>query len=171
MATLHVISGLPCSGKSTYSSALRADSAAVLFSLDRWLIRAFGKYSLTEVGHVEHTRRVLACRELIWEGASELLRRSVDVILDDGFFFREHRVRHVELARVLGARAKIHFLDTPLDTIIPRLRERNADLPPFNFYIDPDSLVGFVGLLEPPASDEADQVLIVREGNPQVLVA
>lgn len=165
MATLHLISGLPCSGKSTYAVAFCADSRAVVFSLDRWLIAAFGKYSLESVGHTEHTRRVLACRELIWDAASALLQRSTDVILDDGFFLREHRVRHVELARAIGARTKIHFLDTALTTIIARLQKRNARLPPLNFYIDPDSLVGFVGLLERPTGDEADELLVVREGN------
>jgi predicted kinase len=169
MATLHLISGLPCSGKSTYAAALRSGSGAVLFSLDRWLIRTFHRYSLTSVGHVEHTRRVLACRELIWDAASEFLRRSTDVILDDGFFFREHRARHVALGRALSAHTKVHFLDTPLETIVARLRERNANLPPFNFHIDPDSLVGFVGLIEAPASDEADEVVIVRDGTLQLL--
>ena len=98
------------------------------------------------------------------------MRRRNLCVLDDGFFFREHRVRHVELARGVGARANVHFLDTPLDTIIPRRRDRNANLPPFNFHIDPDSLVGFVGLLECPARDEADEVVIVRDGYPDALV-
>lgn len=163
MAVLHLISGLPCSGKSTYANALRGDSVRVLFSLDRWLIGAFGRYSIESVGHQEHTRRVLACRALIWDAASELLRRSVDVILDDGFFFQEHRIRHVALAHGVGTRAKIHFLDTPLETIIPRLRQRNANLPPFNFYIDPDTLVGFLGLLERPTANEADDLVLVRD--------
>jgi hypothetical protein len=49
---------------------LRAGTGAVLFSLDRWLIRANGQYSLAVVGRVEHTRRVLACRDLIYFGIS-----------------------------------------------------------------------------------------------------
>ena len=55
---------------------------------------------------------MLGCRDLIWLSASELLRRGVDVILDDGFFLREHRIRHIALAGALGASAKIHYLDT-----------------------------------------------------------
>ena len=46
MATTHLISGLPCSGKTTYAAGLRADLNGVLFSLDRWLITAFGQYAI-----------------------------------------------------------------------------------------------------------------------------
>ena len=119
--TLHLISGLPASGKTTYAARLRADVHGVLYCLDKWLITLFGKYTIPDVGLDEHTRRVLACRELIWESASELLRRSVDVILDDGFFYREHRMSHVAMAADVGAIAKIHFVETPLDLVRGRL--------------------------------------------------
>jgi predicted kinase len=166
MATLHLISGLPCSGKTTYAAGLRADTNAVLFCLDRWLITAFGRYEIAAVGHQEHTRRVLCCRELIWQAASEFLRRGVDVILDDGFFLREHRIRHITLAGALGAAAKTHYLDTPVETIRVRLEARNALLPPFNFQIDPALLVGFSGLFEAPSLAEGAEVVIVSEFKP-----
>src|SRR5262245_3860330 len=138
MATAHLISGLPCSGKTTYANSLRADLGGVAFSLDRWLITSFGRYSIAEVGHEEHVRRVLACRELIWDATSEFLKRGIDVILDDGFFLRENRMRVISAARQLGAAAKIHFIDTPLAMIRPRLEMRNARLPRYNFWIGPD---------------------------------
>jgi predicted kinase len=163
MSILHLISGLPCSGKSTYAAGLRADANAVLFILDRWLVTAFGRYEIAAVGHQEHTRRVLACRSLIWEPASELLQRHVDVILDDGFFLREHRVRHIALARALGANTRIHYLDTSLETIRVRLETRNARLPAFNFHIDPAMLVGFRGLFEVPSPDEGAELVVVRD--------
>ena len=163
MATLHLISGLPCSGKTTYAAGVRADANAVLFSLDRWLITAFGRYEITTVGHEEHTRRVLSCRELIWQSASELLGRGADVILDDGFFLREHRMRHIALARELGASAKTHYLNTPLETIRVRLEARNALLPPFNFRIDPAMLVGFRGLFEAPIPSEGAALVVVTD--------
>jgi predicted kinase len=162
MATAHLISGLPCSGKTTYAAGLRADANCVLFILDRWLITAFGRYSIASVGHEEHTRRVLACRELIWDVASEFLRRSVDVVLDDGFFLRDNRMRYVGLSRALGAAAKIHFLDTPVAVIRARLEERNAKLPPYNFHIDAETLQGFLGLYEVPSEREGCEVVVVR---------
>lgn len=162
MATLHLISGLPASGKTTYATELRKQVDGVLFCLDRWLITMFGRYSIPTVGQDEHTRRVLACRELIWESASELLKRSVDVILDDGFFYREHRVYHVALASAIGAGATIHFVDTPLDQVRVRLERRNADLPRYNFHIDAGTLQGFLEMIQRPSPDEGARVVIVN---------
>ncbi len=167
MATVHLICGLPCSGKTTYACGVHADLDSVLFSLDRWLITVFGRYSLTTVGRDEHTRRVLACRDLIWGQAEEFLRRSVDVVLDDGFFLREHRIRCIEAARAVGAVAKIHFLDMPVEVIGPRIGARNASLPRHNFAIDPETLQGFVGLFEPPSAREG-ATLVVTQPNPEL---
>jgi predicted kinase len=162
MATTHLICGLPCSGKTTYASALRTDIDCVVFSLDRWLITAFGRYSIDDVGHVEHVRRVLACRELIWDVATGFLRRDVDVILDDGFFLRENRVRLIDRSRGVGAAAKIHFLEAPLPVLRARLQQRNASLPAYNFSISPETLEAFVGLFEVPANDEGARIVAVR---------
>jgi len=163
VSTVHLISGLPCSGKTSYALALRADKSCVLFCLDRWLITAFGRYAIGSIGHEEHTRRVLACRELIWEASAELLRRAVDVVLDDGFFMRGHRIRCVNLAKAVGADAKIHFIDTPLSVIEARLDRRNASLPPYNFHIDPEMLHGFLQLFEEPSAEEGAEVVVVRD--------
>lgn len=160
MPTVHLISGLPCSGKTTYAHHLHAGCDSILFSLDRWLITVFGKYDLAEVGHEEHVRRVLACRELIWSQCREWLRRSVDVILDDGFFLRENRVQAIESATEAGATTTIHLVDTPVSVIQTRLRSRNATLPRHNFAIDPATLLSFVELFERPSDDEGATLLV-----------
>ena len=97
------------------------------------------------------------------DSASEFLRRSVDVILDDGFFLRHHRVRHITLAAPINAAARIHYIDTPVDIIRVRLEARNALLPAFNFYIDPATLVAFSALFEVPSTEEGADVVIVRD--------
>ena len=159
MATLHLISGLPASGKTTYAVKLRDDTGGALFCLDRWLITLYGRYGIPDVCLDEHTRRVLACRELIRDAAAELLTRGVDVILDDGFFYREHRMQHVAFARELDAQVTIHHADTPLDVVRQRLERRNADLPRYNFYIDPTVLENFLSMYERPGESEGAQIV------------
>jgi predicted kinase len=109
---------------------------------------------------------VLACRELIWGAASEFLGRRVDVILDDGFFLRDDRVRYAELSNRTGAGTTIHFMDTPIGVVRARLEARNARLPPYNFYIDPGTLQGFLGLFEAPSDDEGAALVVVQSVTP-----
>ena len=106
---------------------------------------------------------MLACRELIWDSAAELLKRGVDVILDDRFFLRENRMRCIALSRRAGAGATIHFIDTPLSVIRARLDQRNARLPQYNFWIGPDSLETFAERFEIPSNDEGADLIVVRD--------
>jgi predicted kinase len=161
MPTAHLISGLPCAGKSTY--ALQLHTGGVVFTLDRFLITMFGRYEVPDVGGEEHVRRVLACREVIWMSAERLVRGS-DVILDDGYFRREHRRTVIDAAVALGATAKIHFIDTPLDDIRQRLADRNQNLPVYNFAIEPVTLDGCVRLFETPSDADAAEVIVVQGG-------
>ena len=165
MVNVHLISGLPCSGKTTYSKKLRSEVGAVHFSLDYWLITVFGRYVIREVSHEEHVRRVLACRELIWSVSTEFIQRGTEVILDDGFFLREDRVKASARAHDLGAKAVIHFLDVSPETLKTRLAVRNAALPRYNFDIKPETLEGFFGLYETPLSDEGAELLVIKEEN------
>lgn len=163
MATVHLISGLPGSGKTTYSKKLASRADAVHFSLDTWLITAFGSYEIENIGHEEHVRRVHACRELMWNLAPEFLERDVDVILDDGFFLRKDRRKVIEMANKENAKTKIHYLKNPLPTLRKRLRERNSHLPEYHFWIDPDILEMFVDMYEVPHINEGAEIVVVDE--------
>jgi hypothetical protein len=160
---LHLITGLPCAGKTTYSVKFKAETAGVHLSLDHWLITSFGRYSIDETGHDGHLSRVIACRKLIQDVASELLQRNVDVILDDGFFLRENRVQYSDFAASLGVKTKTHFLDTPKDIIRSRVAQRNATLPQFNFKIGPAMLEWFFDVFEKPSATEGPELVVVAE--------
>jgi putative ABC transport system permease protein len=70
----------------------------------------------------------------------------------------DNRMHYVELSNAVGARAKIHFMDTPISVIRARLEERNAKLPRYNFLIDRGTLQGFLGLFELPSEHEGAEV-------------
>jgi predicted kinase len=161
MTTVHLICGLPCAGKSTYSEVLKAETKGVHFALDYWLITSFGTYDIEEAGYEEHVRRVSACRKLIWEIATEFLIRDIDVILDDGFFFREHRIQYSVMAGEFKAITKVHYIDTSTDTIRQRIESRNNALPTYNFRIDPDRIEDFINTFEIPSPDEGMEIIVV----------
>ena len=163
MATVHLICGLPAAGKTTYSTALKETTGGVLLSLDRWLITTFGQYSIDALGRDEHVRRVIACRKLIWSVAEEFLNRDLDVILDDGFFLREHRAQFAAMAKRMQADTTVHFVNTGKDTIASRLKNRNQALPPENFEINPSMLEQFLYWFELPSANEGLHVIEVVE--------
>jgi predicted kinase len=166
--TAHLISGLPCSGKTTYAKVLRERTGGILLSLDYWLITMYGRYSLDHIGYPEHVRRVLACRQLISDIACEFLRHGVDVILDDGFFLREHRLQQITSfgsvvidREATAPHVRTHVVCVALDVSGARLEDRNANLPKHNFAVTPDMLQRFVTIYEAPASDEGPEVVHV----------
>jgi hypothetical protein len=160
MPTAHLITGLPCSGKTTYANRLVETSRGVLFSLDYWLITLYGRYSLDEIGQAEHVRRVVACREIISGVAGELLRRGLDVILDDGFFLREHRVRQIRAFQTDGARVSTHVVRAARDLLRDRIERRNQKLPAHNFAIPARMLERFIEMYEEPSESEGAELVI-----------
>ncbi len=164
MSVVHLISGLPCSGKTTYSARLRDEVDGVLITLDQWLITVHGRYRIIDIGQDEHIRRVVACRQLIWQMTEEFLRIGTNVVLDDGFFWRKDRLRYFEMTKEIGSAAvamHIHALSAPLEVLRERVESRNASLPTFNFWIDPELLESFIEQYEVPQDDEAHRVVRV----------
>ena len=108
-------------------------------------------------------RRVLANRELIWGTASEFLRRGVDVILDDGFFLRENRMRVVDDARRVGAAAKISLHRYGIGCDSDASGREKCTVASIQLLIGQDTLEAFAELFEMPTDDEGAKVVVVRD--------
>ena len=76
---------------------------------------------------------------------------------------RAHRERYVQFAAAIGASAKTHFLETPIEMVRARIDQRNAKLPRFNFHIEPETMRGFEALFEIPSEIEGAEIVVVRE--------
>ena len=99
MATLHLMVGLPCSGKSTLARTLEQEHSALRLTPDEWQLRLFGQ----DAEAPEHNARHTLIETLQWEVASRALALGINVILDYGFWAREEREDYRSRAKQLGA--------------------------------------------------------------------
>jgi predicted kinase len=157
MATLHLMVGLPGSGKTTLASQLESRQAALRLSVDEWHVRLFGNDvhdDSDEADFAVHNARHSAIEALLWETATRVLVLGVDVILDFGFWTRSERDQFRAKAHDLGAGFRIHFADVSEQMLLERIRSRNAQLPPGTFHIPETKLKDWMRVFEPPSPDE-----------------
>lgn len=150
MATLHLMVGLPCSGKTTLAKRIEQERACLRLTPDEWIQRLFGADVRLDV--LDAARDPMEA--LLWEVAAKVLQMGGDVILDFGFWTRAERDAFRERAAALGAGCVVHFSDVSQDELLQRLRARNAKLPPGCFRIDEERAKGWTKLFEPPTRGE-----------------
>lgn len=152
MATLHLMVGLPCSGKTTRARALEATCSALRLTPDEWQLRLFGQ----DAEDPEHDVRHARIEALLWEIASRALVLGTNVILDYGFWAREEREDYRARATHLGASSDVHFLDVPPEELLRRLARRNAQPSLTAFYIPEAMMYPWMAFFQKPTPDELE---------------
>ena len=123
MPTLHLMIGLPCSGKTTLAKKLEKNLRAIRLTPDEWHREMFGQ----DATDPEHDERHAKIEALQWNVAASVLRLGLDVILDFGMWQRTERDDFRARAAVLGATTVIHYLAVPHDELFARLEARNRE--------------------------------------------
>ena len=150
MTTLHLMVGLPCSGKTTLAKQLEIESGALRLTPDEWHRILYGQDST----HPQHDERHEKIEALQWEVAASALRSGLDVILDFGLWSKLERNDFKQRAATLGAATVIHFLDVPFEELLTRLSIRNQ-LDPNDVTIIPTSMMSiYLSNFEEPDPDE-----------------
>jgi predicted kinase len=144
--TLHLMCGLPGSGKTTTARRIAAATGAVRLAPDEWLIAL-------RLDHMSDGPRARV-EELQWALAQELLAADTSVILEAGFWSRRERDAMRGRARELGVRVRLWFLDVAFAERWRRIDARNHDLPPDCFAVTHDELASYDEMFEAPSTDE-----------------
>lgn len=153
MATLHLMVGLPCSGKSTLARKLERELPALRLTPDEWQIPLFGQ----DAEEPEHDARHSLIEAMLWNLAGRALELGTDVILDFGFWAREEREDYRSRAKHLGAGSEVHFLDVPDDELLRRLEERNSRPSQESFLISREAMRPWIALFQKPTPDELER--------------
>ena len=150
MATLHLMVGLPCSGKTTKAKFLEQEYNALLLTTDKWHLKLFGNDAIEK----EHDVRHSIIESIIWEVAERVLILGIDVILDFGFWGKEERIHFKKKARELNVNFKIHYMNVPKDELFKRLEERNQNVFSDSFIIPKEYMEEYVKVFQPVDPEE-----------------
>ena len=156
MATLHLMVGLPCSGKTTLARQLEQHLPALRLTPDEWHTRLFGQ----DAHEPDHNTRHELVEALLWEVAERALTLGLNVILDSGFWVRSQRDELRAKAEKLGVDFKVHYMEVSNEELLARLSERNAQLPGGAFYIPEPMLKEWFLIFEPPAQAELEYTIV-----------
>jgi predicted kinase len=153
VATLHLMVGLPCSGKTTLAEKLESEQSALRLTTDEWHVRLFGQ----DAEEPEHDVRHALIETMLWNIASRALALGTSVILDFGFWAREEREDFRLRANQLGGSSEVHFLDVPEDELIRRLAARNSQISQASFHIPEDMMKPWIAFFQRPTPDELER--------------
>ncbi len=153
MATLHLMVGLPCSGKTALAQKLERELPALRLTTDEWHIHLFGQ----DAEEPEHDARHSLLEAMLWNIARRALDLGTNVILDFGFWAREEREDYRSRAKQLGAGSEVHFLDVSEDELLRRLEERNSRPSKGSFLISEEAMKPWIAFFQKPTPDELER--------------
>jgi len=146
LPTLHLICGLPGSGKTTLARRLAVERDAQRFTMDEWVLALDGDL-------YDERLRVRVEAQLI-ELAFELVAAGRSCILDFGLWGREERDALRLRARAQGVRVELHVLDVELDELVRRCTKRYAEAPHTTAEISAEQLAIWASTFETPSDAE-----------------
>jgi predicted kinase len=153
VATLHLMVGLPCSGKTTLAQKLESEQSALRLTPDEWQVRLFGQ----DAEEPEHDTRHNLIETMLWNIANRALVLGTNVILDFGFWAREEREDFRLRAKQLGASSEVHFLDVSEHELIRRLEVRNSQFSHESFHIPVNMMKPWIAFFQRPTHDELER--------------
>jgi predicted kinase len=153
VATLHLMVGLPCSGKTMLAKNLEHEQSAIRLTPDEWQIGLFGQ----DAKEPDHNARHSFIEAMLWNIASRALELGTNVILDFGFWAREEREDYRMWAKRLGASSEIHFLDVSEEELLKRLAVRNSQPSQESFHISEESMKLWIAYFQKPTAEELER--------------
>lgn len=150
MATLYLMVGLPCSGKTTRAKELENEVFALRLTPDEWHVNLYGHDTLDP----DHDKRHSLIEDMLWQIAARALSLGINIILDFGFWAKEEREDFRARAKKIGARSEIVYMDIDEEVLMKRVRTRNENLANTIAYIPEEMMKSWVRFFQKPDINE-----------------
>ncbi len=154
-ATVYLIAGFIGSGKTTFSKKLEAETGALRFTKDEWMIKVHGNNPKAE--NFAKFDDLLA--NLATDIALKCAAHGVDVIIDDGFWFKKQRADILKRIDSIGATVKGYYLRCPKNILEERVLERSKQPSDDSFVIDKEMFTKYYEFFEEP--DPAENYILI----------
>ena len=136
---LHLICGLPGSGKTTLAKNIAASTGAIRFSPDEWIKDIWNDKAETEGNQYRDQ-----IEQLQWKTAKHMLQNSIDVIIEWGTWGRTEREKLRDEAKGVGAKVKFYQLNISREILKERVLKRNQGMNRHEFYIPEKEIETFL---------------------------
>ena len=146
-AQLHIVTGLPGSGKTTLARTLAIRHAAVRLNPDEWMTGL-------NIDLFDERFRDRLEQQLITL-ATEVLAGDGRVVIEFGSWSRRERDQLLAVGRAAGAQVELHLLEPRVEELWRRLARRNAQ--PGQTPIDRLTLESYLASWESPEESELNQ--------------
>ena len=146
----HIIIGFIGSGKTTFARKLEKETSAIRFTKDEWMVRVFGNTPPQEK-FAEYDNKMAY---LATDMALKCLKAGIDVIIDEGFWTKEHRDEIRNKVKNAGAIPITYYLEVPFEIMKARTLKRSENPPGDSFYIDEEAFNQYWKHFQPPDQDE-----------------
>ncbi|MEI7579460.1 MAG: ATP-binding protein [bacterium] len=150
-ATVYLIAGFIGAGKTTFSKKLETETGALRFTKDEWMIVLFGRNAPQVENFVKFDSFFV---NFATELALKCATHGVDVIIDDGFWFKKQRDDVTKRIASIGANVKGYYLKCPKDILEQRVLGRSKQLSDDSFDIDKEMFTNYYESFEEPSPDE-----------------
>jgi predicted kinase len=155
MPTLHLLHGLPGSGKTTFAVRLARERSAVRFSPDEWMVALHGTNPPAQIFRGELAKIL----DLMWEQIARVLTAGTDVVFDGGLWRRTERDMARRRAAEWGVACQLYVLSCPVEVARARVLARTSALPAGALVITAETFESLRAEVEPVTDDEPHVVV------------
>jgi predicted kinase len=136
---LHLICGLPGSGKTILAKSIAASTGSIRFSPDEWI-----KDIWVDKAESEGNQHRDQIEQLQWKMAKQMLQNSIGVIIEWGTWGRNEREKLRDEARAVGAKVKFYYLNVSREILKKRILSRNQKFDRHEFNIQENEIETFL---------------------------
>jgi len=151
----HIIIGFIGSGKTTFARKLEKETSAIRFTKDEWMVRVFSNTPPQDTFEEYDNKMATLATDM----ALKCLKAGMDVIIDEGFWVKEHRDSISEKVKNAGGIPKLYYLEVPLEVMKARTLKRSKNPPVDSFTINEESFNQYWKRFRPPGEDEVFTVV------------